>query len=125
MAGKESIVFINQNAGYLMIDIIHAHTQYQQRAIITGKLVSRNKSLDDAVVVEKIITYNRSSAIKRLFTWFWGFVQILWLVKTKYRKSDLFIITNPPFAVFIPLFCNNKFSVLIYDIYPDALVAYK
>jgi len=125
MAGKESIVFINQNAGYLMIDIIHAHTEYQQRAIITGKLVSRNKSLDDAVVVEKIITYNRSSGIKRLFTWFWGFVQILWLVKTKYRKSDLFIITNPPFAVFIPLFCNNKFSVLIYDIYPDALVAYK
>ena len=81
MAGKESIVFINQNAGYLMIDIIHAHTEYHQRAIITGKLVPRNESLDDSVVVEKIITYNRSSGIKRLFTWFWGFIQILWLVK--------------------------------------------
>jgi glycosyltransferase involved in cell wall biosynthesis len=125
MADKESIVFINQNAGYLMIDIIHANSQYKKRAIITGKLVERNLRLDSSVKVEKIITYNRSSGFKRLFTWGWGFIQILWLVKTKYRKSTLFIVTNPPFAIFIPLFCRNNFSLLVYDIYPDALIAYK
>lgn len=124
MADKESIVFINQNAGYLMIDIIHAHKEYKKRAIITGKLIERNLPLDASVKFEKIIKYNRSSAIKRLFTWSWGFVQILWLVKTRYRKSDLFIVTNPPFAGFIPLFCRNKFSLLVYDVYPDALITY-
>jgi glycosyltransferase involved in cell wall biosynthesis len=125
MADKESIVFINQNAGYLMIDIVHAHTQYKHRTIISGKLVERNSTLDKSVKQEKIIVYNRSSSIKRLFTWSWGFLQILWLVKTTYRKSDLFIVTNPPFASLIPLLCKNKFSLLVYDVYPDALVAYK
>ena len=125
MTKKDSIVFINQNAGYLMIDIINAHSNYQQRSIITGKLIQRNISIDPSVKIEKIITYNRSSGVKRMFTWAVGFIQILWLVKTRYRKADLFIVTNPPFAGLIPLFCNNPFSILIYDVYPDVLVAYK
>ena len=125
MTKKDSIVFINQNAGYLMIDIINAHSNYQQRSIITGKLIQRNISIDPSVKIEKIITYNRSSGVKRMFTWVVGFMQILWLVKTRYRKADLFIVTNPPFAGLIPLFCNNPFSILIYDVYPDVLVAYK
>jgi glycosyltransferase involved in cell wall biosynthesis len=124
MTEKNAIVFINQNAGYLMIDIINAHEHYKERSIIAGKLVSRNNLLDKAVKFENIITYNRTSSLKRLFTWVWGFIQILWLVKTRYRKSELFIVTNPPFAVFLPLFCSNKYSVLVYDVYPDVLSAY-
>jgi glycosyltransferase involved in cell wall biosynthesis len=124
MQQKESIVFINQNAGYLMIDMIHAQAAYKKKVLISGKLIERNRALDKSVQFEKIIAYNRDSSIKRIFTWTWGFIQIVWLVKTKYRKSDLFIVTNPPFACFIPLFCRNTFSLLVYDIYPDALVAY-
>ena len=122
---KQNIVFINQNSGYLMIDIVNAFKQYECRTIITGKLIERNIPLDSSIKVEKIISYNRSSAFKRIFTWCFGFAQILWVIKTKYQKSDLFIVTNPPFTSFIPLFCKNKFSILIYDIYPDALIAYK
>ena len=125
MAEKDAIVFINQNAGYLMIDIIHAHADYQRRVIIAGKLIERNAQLDKGVKIEKIITYNRSSSFKRLLTWSWGFIQILWLVKLRYRKAELFIVTNPPFASFIPLFVPNRFSLLVYDVYPDALIAYK
>ena len=125
MAEKDAIVFINQNAGYLMIDIIHAHADYQRRVIIAGKLIERNAQLDKGVKIEKIITYNRSSSFKRLLTWTWGFIQILWLVSIRYRKAELFIVTNPPIASFIPLFVPNRFSLLVYDVYPDALIAYK
>ncbi len=125
MPNSDSIVFVNQNAGYLMIDIINAHAQqYRHRTLITGKLNQRNIPLDQTVKIKKIITYNRTSGIKRLFTWSWGFIQILWIVKTQHRKSDLFIVTNPPFAGLTPMFCKNKFTLLIYDVYPDALVAY-
>ena len=124
MSDRNHIVFINQNSGYLMIDIVNAFTQYDQRTLITGKLIERNIPLDPKVNIEKIITYNRSASVKRLFTWCWGFVQIFWLIKTKYRKSDLFIVTNPPFTTFLPLFCKNRFSILVYDVYPDALIAY-
>jgi glycosyltransferase involved in cell wall biosynthesis len=124
MPDKNSIVFINQNAGYLLIDIVLAHKDYEKRAVITGKLIPRNTPLPASVKVEKIITYNRNSSIKRILTWSIAFLQILWLVKTRYRKSDLFIVTNPPFAGLIPMFCSNRFSILIYDIYPDALIKY-
>lgn len=125
MTDKDSIVFINQDAGYLMIDIINAHqNKYKQRSLITGKLIARNIKLDSEVEIRKVVRYDRSSSLKRLFTWCWGFVQILWLVKTRYRKADIFIVTNPPFAVFLPLLCKNKFSILVYDVYPDVLIAY-
>jgi len=39
-------------------------------------------------------------------------------------KTDVFITTNPPFAIFIPLFVRNRYSVLVYDIYPDIVINY-
>ncbi len=123
MNNKE-LVFINQNAGYLMIDIINANSGSKQVSLITGRLNQRNIPLNDSVKIDKIIPYNRSSATKRIFTWVWSFIQIWWRIKTRYRKADLFIVTNPPFAIFLPLFCNNPFSILVFDVYPDALVAF-
>jgi glycosyltransferase involved in cell wall biosynthesis len=124
MTEFKEIVYINQNAGYLMIDIINAKDNNYKKSIITGKIIPRNKQLAPEVTINKIITYDRSSSIKRIFTWTWGFLQILFLVKFKYKKAELFIVTNPPFASFLPLFCKNKFSILVYDIYPDAFVQY-
>jgi glycosyltransferase involved in cell wall biosynthesis len=121
----KQIVFVNQSSGYLMIDIVHAFEGlYKDRVLITGFLNPRNRPLDPDVVVGKIIAYDRSSAFKRLFTWTWGFLKSLWLIKTKYRKADLFLVSNPPFAPLIPLFSSNPFKILIYDIYPDALVEF-
>ncbi len=124
MTEPKEIVYINQNAGYLMIDIINAKDNSFKKSIITGKIIPRNKQLAADVTINKIITYNRSSSIKRIFSWIWGFIQILFLVKFKYRKAELFIVTNPPFSTFLPLLCQNKFSLLVYDIYPDAFVQY-
>jgi glycosyltransferase involved in cell wall biosynthesis len=122
MTDSNSIVFINQNAGYLLIDIVLAHKDQENRAVITGKLIQRSTALPKSVKVEKIIPYNRTSSLRRIITWGIAFLQILWLVKTRYRKYELFIVTNPPFAGLIPLFCPNPFSILIYDIYPDTLI---
>lgn len=107
-----------------MVDIVNAFQQYQQRTVISGKLVQGNRKLHEGVRVIKIVTYNRTSAFKRLFTWAWGFCEIVWIIKTRFKKADLFIVTNPPFAVFLPLFCRNKYSILVFDVYPDVLIAY-
>lgn len=126
MSTGDTIVFINQNSGYLMIDIINAHkNKYKNRVFISGKILERNTLLDPDVEVDKIITYNRSSSFKRLFTWVLGFLQILILVKTKYRNAELYIVSNPPLATLLPLFCKNNFYLLLFDVYPDVLVEYK
>ncbi len=122
---KSLIVFLNQSSGHLMIDIVNAFAKhYQELVLMTGCLNPRSKILDEKVKVEWLPEYKRDSNLQRIKSWFLAFIKSLFLIKTKYRKSDLFLVTNPPFSVFIPLFCKNKYNLLVYDIYPNALVEY-
>ena len=106
-----------------MIDIIRAYEGvYDERILLAGSIAVRNNKLPDNVKVHYLAKYNRLSKIKRIITWLISIIQIIWIVKTRYRDAFLFIVTNPPLAIFIPLFCNNQFSLLFYDIYPDALI---
>ncbi len=123
---KDCIVIVNQDSGYLMIDIANAFVEKGYKvSLITGRLVKRNKSLHPSIKVSKIISYNRNSTVKRLSTWGFGFVQILFLLWFQHRNKKLLLVSNPPFTSFVPLCTKNHFSLLIYDIYPDALVEYK
>ena len=126
MPKNKEIVFVNQNAGYLMIDTINVHVpHYASITLITGKIIQRQTPLHPSVKVQKIVPYDRSSTLKRLFTWFWGTLQILWLIAIKHRGATLFLVSNPPFAPLLPLVLRNPFKLLIYDVYPDALTEYK
>jgi hypothetical protein len=123
--GSKQMVFVNQSAGYLMIDIIQVFKEeYDERVLLTGWLNPRNRTLDPEVKVIKTIAYDRSSGMKRMLTWSFAFLKAVWLIKTTYQKADLFLVSNPPFATLIPLFVNNSYKILIYDIYPDALVEF-
>lgn len=123
MGSNKEIVFINQSSGYLMVDIIIAHKNFSKKILITGSLTGENNKQNN-FSVKKIKQYDRSSTLKRLISWSLAFLQILWEVKLHHRNSHLFIVSNPPFAPFLPLFCSNQFSLLLYDIYPDLLVEY-
>lgn len=123
---KKQIVFINQSSGYLMIDIVHAFEKdYEESILMTGFLNPRNRILSSNVKVENLAKYDRTSSIKRIFSWGLAFFKALYLIKWKYPKANLFLVSNPPMASLLPLFCSNPFSVLIYDIYPDALLEFK
>jgi hypothetical protein len=120
------IVFVNQSAGYLMIDIIHAFGGHSTgRTLMAGFVNPRNHPLDADVEVVRIIPYDRSSTVRRLFTWGWGFLQLLWHIQTRYRGAHLFLVSNPPMATLLPLLCRNSYSLLVYDVYPDALAEYR
>lgn len=106
-----------------MIDLANALIGESTKVtIITGRLVIRENPLSDEVKIVKIIRYNRCSRFLRSYTWFVGFLQILFLIKTRYKKDYLLIVSNPPLATLIPMFCRNKYSYLIYDVYPDTIV---
>jgi len=108
-----------------MIDLANEfHKASYEVTLVAGRIVPRNKSLSEDIRFRKIICYNRSSSIKRLFTWTWGSFQILKFIWLNCRKKELLIVTNPPFAPLLTLFCRNEFSLLIYDVYPDVLAEY-
>lgn len=122
---QRKIAIINQDSGYLMIDIANAYADAgYDVALLTGRLVQRNIMLNPNVKLDKIIRYNRSSIFGRIFSWTIAFLQILSKVLYRYRKSQLFIVSNPPISPLIPLFCRNSFLLLIYDVYIEKLSQY-
>lgn len=123
---KKQIVFVNQSSGYLMIDVIRALARdYDEVILCAGVVNARSRSLPSNVSLVKLAPYDRTSAFRRLWTWFKAFVKVWWVVATRYRKADLFLVSNPPFTVFLPRLLRNPFRMLVYDVYPDALAEYK
>lgn len=106
-----------------MIDIVNQYScRFNETVLITGRLIERGDKLNDGVKVLWIKQYKRTSLLSKVSSWFSGFIQALYLVGFKYKDSKLFIVSNPPFAIFIPLIFKRNFSLLIFDVYPDALI---
>ncbi len=122
---KRKIVFINQGFNYLTIDIINEFArEFDEVSVITGSVRVQDVPLDEKVKVQKIIRYNKKSLGKKFYTWLVGTLQIYFLILFKYRKHELFFISIPPFAYLLMRLLRNKFSILIWDVYPDTLKIY-
>ena len=112
------MTIINQDSGYLMIDIANAFAEAgHQVTLITGRLVQRSTPLHHSVKLQRVVRYNRNSIPGRLLSWFGAFFQMLFLLWFRHQKAHLFIVSNPPMAPLLPLFCSNPYSLLIYDVY--------
>jgi hypothetical protein len=118
---KKSIVFVNQSSGYLMIDIINEHVPYYDDIILlTGYINPRDTPLNEKVKLIKLLNYNRTSSINRFMTWTGFWVQSLYYIFIKYKKSNLYFVSNPPLNAFSARFTKRDFAFLIYDIFPGA-----
>jgi len=119
------IVFINQATGYITIDIINSFADnFNRVALIAGSIRVQDIELNKKVKWSKIIRYNRGHPGKKLLTWIIGTLQIFGLLIFTYKKYDVFYITIPPFAYLLSLILPNRFSILVFDVYPDVLKIY-
>jgi glycosyltransferase involved in cell wall biosynthesis len=120
MPGK--IVFVNQATGYLTIDIINEFVSgYDEIAVIYGDIRIQDTDLDPKVKRSKVIEKSRRSNLTRLICWLIAAVQTFYLLITKYRNYEIFYFSIPPFAYFSSLLLRRRFSLLMWDVYPDAL----
>lgn len=118
----KKVVLVNQSTGYLMIDIVNAFAaKYDEVHLIAGSIKVMQRKLSTNVRVTNIIAYNRKSSFSRMYSWLAGTIQVFLLLLFKYHKYELIFVTNPPFAYLSALCFNRKFSVIVYDTYPDAL----
>ena len=121
---EKKIVFINQWSNHSTKDIVNAFsTKYDVVALIAGTISQSGRPLDKKVEVHRIMKYKKRSVLTRLISWMVASIQIIFLVKTKFRDYHLFLVSNPPTTAFLPSLCRNSYSVQILDIYPDTLVA--
>lgn len=124
---KKRLVIFNQHSSFITIDIVNALVSkncYQEIVLVTGVVNERDDLLDKSVIVEKTVPYRKNSFFTRLLSWLTAFLKFILVLTFKYRKSDVLLVTNPPLISFFSYFsCKSKYSVLVFDIYPDALSA--
>jgi glycosyltransferase involved in cell wall biosynthesis len=121
---SRKIVFINQATGYLTIDIINAFARsghFAAVSLIAGSIRVQDVALSEQVQWSKISLYDRGNPRRKVFSWIKGTIETLYLLLTRYRKYEVFYVTIPPFAYLLSLFLKNRFSVLVFDVYPDVL----
>lgn len=107
-----------------MVDILNSFCSMgYECSLVAGRIVERETKLNPGVRVKKVIRYNRGSNLKRLVSWFIASIQIFSYIVFYARDSHMFIVSNPPFATLLPFFRRN-FSLMIFDLYPDALVEF-
>lgn len=122
---NKKIVFVNQSTGYITIDIINEFVnEYDEIAVLSNGVREQDIPLDPKVKFTKVVRKSRKSNFRKGFKWLLATIQIYILLITKYRNHEVFYFSLPPFSYFCSLFLSRKFSVMIFDVYPDVLKSY-
>tara|TARA_B100000963_G_scaffold361817_1_gene399997 strand:+ start:3898 stop:5028 length:1131 start_codon:yes stop_codon:yes gene_type:complete len=123
---NKKITLFNQVSGPLFIDIANAFLEkYDEVILITGDIEQTYAQLDDKIKVIRKIKYKRNKAYLRIGTWLIFYLQCYFYLLFNKDHGKVLYVTNPPILPFLGVFFGKKalnFSVLIYDIYPDALL---
>ena len=123
MAGRK-VLLVNQASRALMVEIVNAYTTsglYDEVVLACGNEIPEKFHLDSRVKLQKIAKYNTKSTITRTLSWIKATIKLVFLCWFKYRKYELFLVSNPPTSSLVTRFCRNKYDTLIYDVYPDGL----
>lgn len=123
---SKKITLLNQVTGPLFIDIANEYAKkYDEVILITGTVESTYTELDDKVKVVYKTAYKRNKSYFRILTWLIFYLQTYIYFFFKRNINEVLIVSNPPVLTFLGgdffLKRNINFSVLIYDVYPDAL----
>ncbi len=119
---SSKILIVNQNSGYLTIDVANAFAQeYEEVVVMYGLNRVTERTFHPKIKIQKTIAYNRTSTFKRLLTWGFCSLHLTFLLAWKYRGYKVLYYTNPPMSYFNALLFTNPFSIVVFDTYPDAL----
>lgn len=124
--GKKLLI-VNQKSHSLTVEIANAFVKsgkYDSVVLALGNRIDPEFKLNESVKLQHICNYNIKSTRSRLISWVIATIQIVFLCWIKYRKYELFLISNPPTTAFIHKFCRNRYSTLIFDVFPEGLREY-
>lgn len=88
---------------------------------MTGSIHAQGENLHSNIKVEYIYQWNERGGVQKLINYIKALFQIWYLIITKYRKHEIFFLSVPPMGYLLNLLVKNRFSFLIWDVYPDTL----
>lgn len=114
------IVIINQAVNYLTIGICNEFAKkFEQVDLVTGSVHVQGEELNPKINIKYISKWKEAHGFKKMITYVKASLQIYWLLITRFRRYEVFFISLPPMGYLLNIFLRHKFSMLIWDVYPD------
>ena len=117
---KRRIVIVNQAANYLTVGFANAFIEkFDEVILITGSVHVQGEELDSRIKVLFINKWVEKPASKKFVSYIVAMARMWVLLMIKYRKYEVLFVSLPPMAYLLNLILPHKFSMIIWDIYPD------
>jgi hypothetical protein len=114
------IVVVNQASNYLTIGFCNAFAeQFEKVSLITGSVHVQGEELKEAIEVTYINKWVERPSSKKFLSYIKACFKIYWLLLTKYRRYEVFFVSIPPMGYLLNLILPHRFSMVIWDVYPD------
>ena len=114
------IVVVNQASNYLTIGFCNAFAaRFESVSLVSGSIHVQGEELDKSIEVTSINKWVERPASKKFLSYILACIKIYWLLLTKYRKHEVFFVSIPPMGYLLNLIVSNRFSILVWDVYPD------
>lgn len=114
------VVLINQAANYLTVGFANAFKQrFDEVALITGSVHVQGEELDRDIRVNWINRWHERPAWKKAGSYLLALTRMWWLLMTRYRRHEVFFVSVPPMGYLLNLILPHRFSMVIWDVYPD------
>lgn len=114
------IILINQAANYLTIGFANAfNKKFEHVVLMTGSVHTQGEELDETIKIQAINKWHERPARKKALSYLKALFLMWWYLMTKYRKHEVFFVSVPPMGYLLNLVLPHKFSMVIWDVYPD------
>jgi hypothetical protein len=121
-SSSRKLLVINQNSGYLTIDVLNnLVNSFEEVVLLSGNFPISSRELSAKVKYKKTLRYNAKNIYSKLFSWLFCTSHLFLLLMFRYRNYRVLYFTNPPMSYFCSLMFKNEFSVVVFDLYPNAL----
>ena len=122
MIKAKEIVIVNQAVNYLTIGICNEFAQASWKVtLITGSIHVQGEQLLPQIELRYINRFSEKRLLRKAVNWIIALTKIYYLLIRFHRNSTILYISNPPVNYWLSLILRNKYSILIWDVYPDAL----
>jgi hypothetical protein len=116
------IVIVNQAVNYLTIGICNAFAdRFETVELITGSVHTQGEELNESIKITRINKWEERPPRRKLKSYLIACWKIYWLLFFRFRKHEVYFISIPPMAYLLKIGLPNRFSMLIWDVYPDIL----
>ena len=114
------LVILNQAANYLTVGFANAfNRRFDSVTLITGSVHVQGEELDSDIEVRMINRWHERPAWKKAGTYLIALIRMWLLLMTRYRSHEVLFVSVPPMGYLLNLVLPHRFSMVIWDIYPD------